>query len=63
MGIFTTLLLLAGAAAILWFAVHIIRNNPQSFSQANLGKSLYTVGLLALMILVLIALCVLLLRS
>lgn len=57
------ILLLIGAALMLWFMVRTIRNNPQAFSKENLGKSFYTIGILALIIIAVIFFCVMLLRT
>lgn len=56
-------LYIAGAALMLWFMLRTIRNNPQAFSKENLGKSFFTIGILALLIIGVIAICILFLRS
>lgn len=62
-GSWTIILFLIGAAVMLWFMVRTIRSNPQAFSKENLGKSVYTIGILALIIIAVIFLCVMLLRA
>lgn len=57
------ILCLIGAGLMLWFMVRTIRNNPQAFSKENLGKSFYTIGILALIIIAVIFFCVMLLRT
>ncbi len=48
---------------IAWLIYRNIRYNPQAFSKENLGKSLYTLGLLALALIAFIALLVVLLKG
>ncbi len=59
----TLILLLAGAAFAFWLCIKMIKNNKQAFSRENLQKSLSTVGLLALMIIAIIAVAVHFLRN
>ncbi len=59
----TIILLLIAAALMLWMLMRMIRGNPQAFSKENLGKSVYTIGILALIIIAVIFFCVMLLRS
>jgi len=46
-----------------WLIYRNIRYNPQAFSKENLGKSFYTLGLLALALIAFIALLVILLKG
>ncbi len=46
-----------------WLIYRNIRYNPQAFSKENLGKSFYTLGLLALALIAFIALLVMLLKG
>jgi hypothetical protein len=46
-----------------WLIYKNIKNNPNAFSKSNLGKSFYTLGLLALLLIVFVALLVMLLRG
>lgn len=54
---------LIGAVLMIWFLVRTIRGNPQAFSKENLGKSVYTFGILALLLIVVIFICVMLLKA
>jgi hypothetical protein len=56
------ILALIAAALMLWFMIRTIRQNPQAFSKENIGKSFYTIGILTLIIVAVIAFCVMLLR-
>lgn len=42
------------AVLIGWFIMRLIRHNPTAFSKANFSKSLRTLGLLALFLIVII---------
>lgn len=46
-----------------WLIYRNIRYNPQAFSKENLGKSFYTLGLLALALIAFVALLVMLLKG
>ncbi len=52
-----------GAALMAWLTYRQIRGNPQAFSKENLGKSFFTLGILALGLIVFIWLLVLFLRA
>jgi hypothetical protein len=54
--------LLLGMVAIAWWAVVIIKRNPGSFSKENLGKSFYAMGILAVILIAMIAVCIWILR-
>ena len=58
----TLLLMVLASLALLYFLWQEVRNNPQAFSKDNLGKSLTTVGLLALLIIGVVTVCVWFLR-
>lgn len=62
-GAWTIILFLIGAAFLIWYMLRTIRGNPQAFSKENLGKSAYTIGILTLIIIAVIALCIMLLRT
>jgi len=51
-----------GAALMMWLLFRQIRTNPQAFSKQNLNRSFFTLGILALGLIVFIWLLVLLLR-
>lgn len=59
----TIILFLIGAILMLWLMTRMIRNNPDSFSKEKLGKSLYTIGILTLLLLAVIFFCVMLVRT
>ncbi|EKD77676.1 MAG: hypothetical protein ACD_42C00232G0002 [uncultured bacterium] len=59
----TQILYLIAAVALVWFAYRMIRGNPQLFSKENLEKSFFSMGILALGLIVFIALLVFLLKS
>ncbi len=59
----TTLLYIVTAALLIWYLVRLVRHQPQAFSKENLGKSVYTIGLLTLLLLIIIFLGVMLIRS
>ncbi|MCK4608047.1 MAG: hypothetical protein KAT71_01085 [Gammaproteobacteria bacterium] len=46
-----------------WLIYRTIKHNPASFSKENLGKSFYTLGLLALALIAFVFLLVMLLRG
>lgn len=56
------LLLVIGALLLGWLLFRQIRGNPQAFSRENWGKSLYVLGILALLLIVFIWLLVVLLK-
>jgi hypothetical protein len=45
-----------------WLIYRNIKHNPAAFSRENLGKSFYTLGLLALLLIAFVALLIMLLR-
>lgn len=51
------------AAFIAWLIYRNVKRAPQAFSRKNLGKSLSTLGILALILIAFIWLLVLLLRA
>lgn len=54
---------LIGAGLIIFILYRTIKGNPGQFSKDNLNKSMYTLGILALILIGFIALLVLMLRS
>jgi hypothetical protein len=56
-------LLVISAALMIWLIVRTVKGNPQAFSKANLSKSIYTIGILALVLILIIFFCVMLLRN
>lgn len=63
MELFTKIIVVLGMAGIGWWIYHSIRSNPQAFSKENLGKSFYTMGILAIGLIAIIMLCIWILRS
>lgn len=59
----TALLFLAGAALMGWLLYRQVKGNPQAYSRENMGKSVYTLGILALLMICFIGFLVMLLRS
>ncbi len=57
------LLFFIGILLMAWLLYRNIRGNPQAFSRENLGKSFYTLGILALLLIAFIGFLILLLRS
>jgi hypothetical protein len=54
---------LLGAGLIIFFLYKTIKGRPELFSKDNLSKSFYTMGILAIVLIVFIALMVLMLRT
>lgn len=50
------------AGFVVWLLYRAIRNTPEAFSKENMGKSLSTLGILALILIGFIGLFVLLLK-
>ncbi len=59
---FYQLLGLCGAGLIVWLLYHTIKNRPEQFSKENLSKSLTSMGMLALGLIVFVGVLILLLR-
>lgn len=59
----TSLLFLIGAVLMGWLLYRQIKNNPQGFSKENVTKSIYTLGILALLLIFFIGFLVFLLRA
>jgi hypothetical protein len=57
------LLGLIGAGLILFILYRTIKNRPEQFSKDNLNKSFFTMGILALILIVFIALLILILKN
>jgi len=56
-------LFLIGGLVMAWLLYRQIKGNPQAFSRENGSKSLYTLAILALILIAFIGLLVLMLRS
>lgn len=63
MSIWMQLLVIAGAALVLWILYRGIKGNPQMYSRENISKSFSTMGVLALILIAFVAFCVVLLRA
>ncbi|MGQ3890894.1 hypothetical protein [Legionella sp. CNM-4043-24] len=60
---FYQLLALLGAGLIVWYTYRTVKNRPDLFSRENLSKSFSTLGVLALILIVFIAILALILRN
>ncbi len=47
----------------IWWLYRTVKNQPQLFSKDNLNKSVYTLGVLALILIVFVAFLVMLVRN
>lgn len=63
MNTFMQILAALAAIFIAWFLYRSIKSSPETFSKANLSKSLTTMGILGLILIAFIAFCVFLLRA
>ena len=57
-----TWLYVIAAAALIWWAVTIVKRNPGAFSKKNFEKSFFTLGILALIIIGFVAIGVFILK-
>lgn len=62
MDTFSKIMMVVFAIFLLWILFRYIKSNPESLSLANLNKSFFSVGLLAIGLIVFIAVVVMLLR-
>ena len=58
----TEFLFLLGAALRVWFGFRLIKGNPAAFSKDAMGRSFYVLGILALLLIAVIAICIKMLR-
>lgn len=58
----TQLLGIIAAIALVWWMLIFVKNNPKAFSMEKLNKSFYTMGVLALILIVIVAVLVFFLR-
>ncbi len=56
------ILFFIGAALMLWMVYRSVKQNPEAFSKANLSKSFFTLGILALGLIAFIYILVLLIK-
>jgi len=57
------LLYLLIAGIMIWLMVRMIKNNPGSFIGEALSKSIFTLGILALLLIGVVLICILLLKN
>lgn len=57
------LLYFLGAIVLIVITVWVIRSNPQLFTKQNLNRSFFTMGILALILIIFLTLLVLFLRA
>lgn len=48
---------------LVFMAIRLVRNNPGLFTKENFGKSTFTLGILTLMFIAIVAICVWFLRN
>lgn len=63
MDTFYQILALIGAALIVWVTYRAIQGRPEMFSRANLSKSFFSLGVLAIVLIMFVALLVLMVRQ
>jgi len=63
MGVGYQLLAIVGAALIIWILYRTIKQRPEQFSRENLSKSFFSLGVLAIILIVFVGFLVLLLRQ
>ena len=54
---------LVGAGLIIWFLYRSVKGHPEVFSRENLSKSFSTMGILALVLIIFVALLVMVVRN
>ena len=59
---FNNLLMALGITALLWLLYRGVKNNKEAYSKENLNKSFQTIGILALLLIGLVAFAILALR-
>lgn len=57
------IVVLAVSSFLIWSLYRKVKNDPQAFSKENMSKSFYSMGILALLLIILIAFCVIMLKS
>ncbi len=60
---FYQVLALIGSGLIVWFLYRTVKGRPEVFSGENMSKSLFTMGILALILIVFVALLIVMVRS
>ncbi|PHQ78568.1 MAG: hypothetical protein COB66_08625 [Coxiella sp. (in: Bacteria)] len=54
----TMLLFILGGGLMAWLGFRMIKGNPAVFSKSSLSKSVYTLGILALILIAVVMICV-----
>ncbi len=62
MGTLYQLLAFVGAGIIIWLLYATIKNKPEQFTKANLGKSFFSMGILGLVLICFVAFLVFMLK-
>jgi len=57
------LLIIIVGAFLVWQLYRFVRNNPQTFSKDNIGRGIFTMGVLCLILIVFVVLLVLIVRK
>lgn len=60
---FYQILALIGAALIVWVTYRAIKGRPDQFSRENINKSFFSLGVLAIILIMFVALLVLMVRQ
>lgn len=63
MEVFWQILALVGAGLLIWYMIRVIRSQPEVFSKQMFSKSFYTMGILAIVLILFIAICIFILRA
>ena len=59
----TGLLYILGLVLGIVMIVGLVKRNPESFKGANINKSFFTLGILALILIAVVVICILLVRN
>jgi hypothetical protein len=60
---FTQLLVIILAAFLIWRLYRYVRSNPQAFSKENIGHSIFTLGILCLLLIAFVFLLVIIVKK
>ena len=63
MGTYSKLFLIIGIVAVAFWLYRGVRANPKAFSKANMGKSFFTMGVLAIVLIAVVLICIWLLKA
>ncbi|VEG91541.1 hypothetical protein [Legionella spiritensis] len=53
---------LIGAGLIVWYMYRVVKGRPELFTRANLNKSFFTMGILALILIAFVAFLIIMVR-